>query len=204
MNSHRTHRRSLKQWRQEARAALMQRRMTMKPEHRQSCDAAIEALLYAALVDSVATTISLYWPFKGEFDPRSLMRRLAADGFAVALPVVVEPNAPLAFCRWQPGMTMMRGVYGIPVPQVRDAVQPGAVVAPLLGFDRAGYRLGYGGGYYDRTLAALKPEPLIVGAGYECSAIDTIYPARHDVPMHAIVTEAGIQQIPSSAVRALG
>jgi 5-formyltetrahydrofolate cyclo-ligase len=81
-------------------------------------------------------------------------------------------------------------VWNIPVPKKRDAVIPDAVLAPLVGFDRQCYRLGYGGGYFDRTLASLSPRPLAIGVGFELSQIETIYPQSFDVPMDVVVTEA--------------
>jgi 5-formyltetrahydrofolate cyclo-ligase len=98
----------------------------------------------------------------------------------------------LQYWRWQPGMAMERGFWNIPVPATREAVKPGLVIAPLVGFDDQGYRLGYGGGYFDRTLAALQPRPFAVGAGLETMRLATIHPQPHDIPMALIVTEKGI------------
>ena len=173
--------------------------MALAPDQRTRCDAAIEQRLYDLLIDFGARVVSLYWPFKGEFNTRGLMQRLHTGGVRVALPDVVAAKTPLVFRPWQPDVPTRRGVYGIPVPDTADEVRPDAVIAPLVGFDAAGYRLGYGGGFYDRTLAALDPEPFIVGVGYECSRIDTVQPAAHDVPMHRIVTEGGIHERPETA-----
>lgn len=87
---------------------------------------------------------------------------------------------------------MTRGVWNIPVPADGIDVRPDIVVSPVLGFDRAGYRLGYGGGFYDRTLAALAPRPLVIGVGFAMSAMTTIRPLPHDIPMYFIVTEDGL------------
>lgn len=189
---------SLKAWRRDQRAALIETRMAMTPAERKACDAAIEQALYAVLIESGASVVSLYWPFKGEFNSRELMRRLDAAGVGIALPEVETARAPLVFRPWRPGEATRRGVYGIPVPDTQARVVPEAVVAPLIGFDDAGYRLGYGGGYYDRTLAALQPAPLIVGVGYECCRLPTIRPCSHDIPMHQIVTEAGLENRPTT------
>ena len=184
----------LKPWRRQQRAALIERRMAIPRAQRKAWNAAIEERLYARIVACGECVIGLYWPFRGEFNSRSLMRNLVEQGLSVVLPVVVERNAPLEFRAWRPGTAMTHGVYNIPVPQSGDALKPDAVVAPLVGFDRAGYRLGNGGGYYDRTLAALEPTPFIVGVGYEFCRIDSIRPQWHDVAMHAIVTEAGVTE----------
>lgn len=188
---------SLRTWRRAQRAELIETRMAMTPAERKHCDSAIEQALYAVLIESGASVVSLYWPFKGEFNSRELMRRLDAAGVCIALPEVVTAKAPLVFRPWRPEAPTRRGVYGIPVPDTQAEVRPEAVVAPLIGFDEAGYRLGYGGGYYDRTLAALDPAPLMVGVGYECCRMQTIRPCLHDIPMHQVVTEAGVQNRPA-------
>src|SRR5699024_7759273 len=184
--------RSIRDWRRSQRTALIDKRMAMKPEQRKACNSAIEAALFPLLANSGARIVSLYWPFKGEFNTRNLMQRLHDNGIGVALPDVVTPKAPLVFRPWHPDMPRRRGVYGIPVPDTDEETLPEAVIAPLIGFDSAGYRLGYGGGYYDRTLAKLAPVKLIVGVGFECCRIDTVKPTAHDIPMHVIVTENGL------------
>ncbi|GAB3684691.1 5-formyltetrahydrofolate cyclo-ligase [Salinisphaera aquimarina] len=189
---------SLRQWRREQRVELLDRRMAIAPRQRKRFDTAIEATLYALLRESGARRVSLYWPFKGEFNTRGLMQKLVADGVGVALPDVVATGAPLVFRPWHPQAPMRRGVYAIPVPQTEAVVAPDVVVAPLVGFDSGGYRLGHGGGYYDRTLAVLEPAPLVVGVGYELSRIQTIRPRAHDVPMDRVVTEAGLYVRPAA------
>lgn len=109
-----------------------------------------------------------------------------------ALPVVVERSAPLIFRRWHIGATLKRDASGLPAPPEGEEITPDIVVAPVVGFDRAAYRLGYGGGYYDRTLGAISGTPLLIGVGYSRAAIPTIYPQPHDIPMDIIVTEQGI------------
>jgi 5-formyltetrahydrofolate cyclo-ligase len=104
------------------------------------------------------------------------------------LPVVVQPGAPVEFWSWTEGAPMRRGIWNIPIPEERVLLQPGLLLVPLVGFDAAGYRLGYGGGYYDRTLAAARQRPHCVGLGYADSHLDSIYPQPHDIPMHKIVT----------------
>ncbi len=109
------------------------------------------------------------------------------------MPAVVDKQGPLEYRAWRPGEPLMDGVWNIPVPQERDILIPQAVLAPLVGFDRECYRLGYGGGYFDRTLAALSPRPLAIGVGFEMSQIQTIYPQLFDVPMDVVVTEKEIR-----------
>lgn len=120
-------------------------------------------------------------------------RWLAADPARVAvLPVVQGPQAPLAFARWCPGAAMRDDAYGIAVPQVLEWVQPELVLVPLNAFDPQGFRIGYGGGYFDRTLASLDPPPQTVGVGFELGRVESIHPEPHDRALDWIVTEAGV------------
>lgn len=109
---------------------------------------------------------------------------------SLCLPVVVTRQAPLEYWRWAPGEATVPGFWNIPVPAHRDRVMPDLILAPLVGFDRARYRLGYGGGYFDRTLAALPQRPFVVGVGYQFGALETIFPQPHDIAMDAIATDA--------------
>jgi 5-formyltetrahydrofolate cyclo-ligase len=154
----------------------------------------IEVKLRALLLERPVMTLGLYWPFQAEFDPRPLIDWVIAQGSAVALPAVVDKNSPLEYRAWRPGEALVDGVWNIPIPEVREVVSPEAVLAPLVGFDRQCYRLGYGGGYFDRTLAALSPRPLAIGVGFEMSQIETIFPQPFDIPMDVIVTEARIRR----------
>jgi 5-formyltetrahydrofolate cyclo-ligase len=110
------------------------------------------------------------------------------------LPVVVDKKGPLEYRAWRPGEKLVDGVWNIPIPKKRQIVIPQAVLAPLVGFDRNCYRLGYGGGYFDRTLAALVPRPWAIGVGFELSRLETIYPQVFDIPMDMIITDAGAQR----------
>ena len=117
-------------------------------------------------------------------------RQVGQDGqVTLSLPVIVTPRAPLEYWRWRPGEPMHPGVWNIPVPARRDVVVPDLILVPLVGFDAARYRLGYGGGYFDRTLAALPKRPFVVGVGYAFGRLPTIFPQPHDAPMDAIVTD---------------
>jgi 5-formyltetrahydrofolate cyclo-ligase len=130
--------------------------------------------------------LGIYWPMRGEIDVRDIGRQHAG---VVGLPVVVEKGAPVEFWRWQPGMGMKRGVWNIPIPATREVVIPDACIVPLVGFDGEKYRLGYGGGYYDRTLAGRERRPFCVGLGFAEAQLPSIFPQPHDIPMSAIITD---------------
>lgn len=178
-------------WRKATRAVLIARRLAVPPSERARRDAAIAALVERELERRAIRRLGFYWPFKGEFDPRPLVRRLHARGVLLALPVVVARGAPLVFRPWAPGSRLVPGVWNIPVPAEGDPVTPDVLLVPLVGFDAGRYRLGYGGGYYDRTLAAMTPRPFAIGIGFALSRLAGIHPQPHDVPMDLIITEEG-------------
>lgn len=184
----------LKAWRRTERQRLLELRGAAFPAERRSWARAIEAQLYTILAERSGITLGVYWPFRAEFDPRPLLDRLLAQGFAAALPVVVDKKGPLEYRAWRPGDPLVDGVWGIPVPERREVVTPQAVLAPLVGFDADCYRLGYGGGYFDRTLAASSPRPFAIGVGFEFSRLDTIHPQPFDIPMDVVVTEAALRR----------
>ena len=184
----------IRHWRREQRASLITRRQAIPQDQRRRSQASILKLVEQHFPDLANTLLGFYWPFRGEIGPHPLVRRLVERGARAALPVVVEKGQPLEFWAWRPGAPLRRGVWDIPIPVERQVVQPGALLVPLVGFDRRGFRLGYGGGYYDRTLAAMDPKPLAIGVGYELGRLETIHPQPHDIPMDAIVTEAGLMR----------
>lgn len=139
--------------------------------------------------------VGFCWPIKNEADLRPLMeawRAAGEAGFSALLPVVVEAGVALAFRAWSPESGMVDDRYGIPAPADGEFLTPEALLIPVNGFDAAGYRIGYGGGFFDRTLAALQPRPFSIGVGFELSRVDSVYPQAHDIPLDAMVTEAGV------------
>lgn len=139
-------------------------------------------------------TLSGYWPIQSEPDLRPLLSAWHAAGASVVLPVVETRHAPLVFRRWTPDTRMVRGDWNIPVPpREADRLDPKIALAPLVGWDDEGYRLGYGGGYFDRTLAAMQPKPFVIGVGLQGARLTSIHPQPHDIRLDAIVTEAGVQ-----------
>jgi len=137
--------------------------------------------------------LSGYWPIKGEPDLRPLLSQLHHSGVIIALPVVETRAAPLVFRRWTPETRMIRGDWNIPVPPAdAEQLSPEIALAPCLGWDASCFRLGWGGGYFDRTLAALHPRPYTIGVALTAAVLNTIYPQPHDIPLDMIVTEHGI------------
>jgi len=183
----------LKAWRRSERERLIALRQGLPAAERRRLGTRIEAALRGFLADRPGI-LGVYWPFRAEFDPRPLIDWATAAGRMVALPVVIDKKGPLEYRRWRPGEPLVDGVWNIPVPEKREIVTPSIVLAPLVGFDDACYRLGYGGGYFDRTLAALSPRAFAIGIGFEAQHLATIYPQSFDVPMNLIVTEAGIRK----------
>jgi 5-formyltetrahydrofolate cyclo-ligase len=180
----------VRRWRKERRTALIAARVAAGARKRAAWDEAITAQILDGVPNLEWLVVGFYWPFKGEYDVRRIARQLHARGTRLALPVVVEKHRPLEFRAWTPDAKLVPGIWNIPVPADRTIVEPDALLVPLVGFDGEGYRLGYGGGYYDRTLASRRRKPLTIGVGFELSALTTIHPQPHDIPMDAIVTEA--------------
>ena len=182
----------IREWRRLMRSQLRSKRSALPRGEKDSVRLRVCDLVRDSFPELREACIGFYWPFQGEIDLRHLVRSFLALGAEVALPVVVEGRQPLEFWSWRPRMKLTRGVWNIPVPRDRSPVQPTVLLVPLLGFDGAGYRLGHGGGYYDRTLATVTQKPLTIGIGYELGRLQTIYPQPHDIPMDAIVTESGV------------
>jgi 5-formyltetrahydrofolate cyclo-ligase len=184
-------------WRKAERERLIGARVGMDAADRQARMDRIAHHLEIALGAIAGQTISFYWPFRGEPDLRDLMARVVTVGGRVALPVVLARAQPMVFRAWRPGEPLESGVWNIPIPPVSaPEVMPDIVIAPLVGFDPSLFRLGYGGGFFDRTLAAMPRRPRVVGVGYDQAAIPTIFPQVHDIPMDAIVTESGLKGDP--------
>lgn len=114
-------------------------------------------------------------------------------GWQAVMPTVAVPDAPMEFRPWRPGTPLVADPFGIPVPDTAAGPAPAVLLLPLVAFDAAGYRLGYGGGYFDRTLAACAPRPVTIGVGFDCCGVATIWPQAHDVPLDCIVTETGVR-----------
>jgi 5-formyltetrahydrofolate cyclo-ligase len=180
----------VRRWRKAERERLIAARLAISAEARAAMSSHIAESLDAVIGDISGRMVSLYWPFRGEPDLRPWMASINARGGRTALPIVVEKGQPLIFRAYAPGDRLEKGVWNIPIPAEGDAVLPDIVISPIVGIDPRNYRLGYGGGFFDRTLAAMPFKPLVIGVGYEHQRIATIYPQPHDIPMDRIVTEA--------------
>lgn len=152
----------------------------------------IEAHLAALLLPLPPLSLAFCAPIRGEFDMRPLAALLLNRNWQVAMPVVAEVNAGMRFRVWTPASEMGTDRHGIPFPLNGTIIVPAIVLLPLVAFDNQGFRLGYGGGYFDRTLAEMVPRPLAIGVGFELGHVDDIRPQEHDVPLDAVVTETGI------------
>ena len=153
----------IKAWRKQLRSELIARRLAANPEERASWNKAISSHLLRAFPNLGHDVVAFCWPHQNEFDARFLMHELRKRGAITALPVVVAPKTPMIFREWHPGVKMAKGVYDIPYPVESPEVIPNTVLVPMNGFDEQGHRLGYGGGYFDRTLASLQKHPCVIG-----------------------------------------
>jgi len=178
-------------WRTEKRSELIAARMALPQETHHEADAAIARRLDSCFEEIEPCLVGAYWPFRREFNVLPFLDELLARAFAVALPVVLGKGQPLEFRAWTRATKLASGVYDIPYPAEGAPLQPRILIVPLVGFDDEGYRLGYGGGFYDRTLEAMDPRPFCLGVGFELGHLETIHPLAHDIPMNAVATERG-------------
>ncbi len=149
---------------------------------------------FAALAPPPGTAISGYWPIRDEIDPRPLLAALGERGCVCALPAIVAMDQPLEFRRWQPGDALIRGRFGTSEPAAdAEIVTPAMLLVPLLAFDRRGNRLGYGAGFYDRSIAALRRAgpAVAIGLAYAGQEVDNVPHDPADVPLDWLITETG-------------
>ena len=195
---------SLKSWRKTQRERLIAERLAI-PEAtiaawRQRMDAYIERS-FPGLAQS---RVAFCWPIKKEYDARHIARTLRGLGALTALPAVVAPKTPLVFREWHPGVELAKGALDIPYPVGSREIVPQAVLLPMNGWDPKGYRLGYGAGFFDRTLASLAQRPVVIGVTYEQARLDTIHPQPWDIPVDYLVTERGVYRRDPEGLAFLG
>jgi len=175
------------------RRQLQAERQALTDRHQRSVH--LQEVLRVWLVSRPETSVGAYWPIKGEFDALPALYRWSESDPArrIGLPVVNRETKQLAFHVWYPGCEMEEDAYGIPKPKGTEAFAPQLLLVPCVGFGPGGLRLGYGGGFYDRTLAALAPRPFTVGLGYGHGFIPWLEGEPHDVPLDVILSEDGVQ-----------
>jgi 5-formyltetrahydrofolate cyclo-ligase len=156
---------NLSAWRKSERARLIAARESIAPAVLDGWRRQMDAHLERAFPGLARAVLAFCWPVRAEYDARHLARALRAAGAVTALPVVVAPRQPLVFREWHPGVELAKGALGIPYPVGSPEVAPQAVLVPMNGWDGEGYRLGYGGGFFDRTLAAAADKPTVTERG---------------------------------------
>jgi len=157
--------------------------------------AAMDHFLAAGL-HTGAGVISGYRPIRTEIDPTPLMEALDGAGHRLCVPVIQGRGLALRFREWRPGAEMIEGEFGAMVPMAGDWLEPRLLIAPLLAFDANGWRLGYGGGFYDRSLQGLRSQrrTLAVGFAYSAQQVEAVPCGPTDQPLDAIVTETGLMR----------
>ncbi|MDH5577507.1 MAG: 5-formyltetrahydrofolate cyclo-ligase [Betaproteobacteria bacterium] len=183
---------SLAPWRISERTRLLAARAAVDAQTLEAWRRAIDAHLERGFPGLAKACIAFCWPIRNEYDARPLARTLREAGAVTALPVVVAPRTPLVFREWHPGAELAAGPLGIPYPVGSRELVPQTVLLPMNGWDAQGHRLGYGGGFFDRTLAAMKTRPLVIGVAYELARIATIHPQPWDIPVDYVVSERGV------------
>lgn len=184
-------------WRQSKRKELLASRAALSVSERQALGRIVATHVITTIknkyINIEGKILSLYWPIKSELDLRDELSACLTLHMKLALPVVETKNAPLSFVTWTPGDKMERDFRNIPVPVKREIVKPDILLAPLMGWDNQNFCLGYGGGYFDRTLAAFEEDRFVIGVGLSQAKLDTIFSQPHDQPLDMIITERGIE-----------
>jgi 5-formyltetrahydrofolate cyclo-ligase len=197
----------LSAWRKRQRQALLARREAVDAQTLERWRAAIDSHLELGFPGLARGTLGFCWPYRGEHDARHVAARFRARGARTALPVVKQARAPLIFREWHPGVKLAPGALGIPFPVDSPEVRPDAVLVPVVGFDEAGFRLGYGGGFFDRPRGAASvagAPPVAIGIAFELCRLPTIHPQAHDIPMDYVVSERGIYRRDGGKLEFLG
>jgi 5,10-methenyltetrahydrofolate synthetase len=194
----------LKRWRKAERERLIAARMAVPGAVLEDWRLRMDRTLERSFPGLARCRLAFCWPIKGEYDARHLARTLRTLGSLTALPVVVAPKTPLAFREWHPGVRLVNGPLDIPYPADSPEIVPDVVLLPMNGWDRMGYRLGYGAGFFDRTLAAAEKKPVVIGVTYELARLETIHPQPWDIPVDYVVTEAGLYRRDPGGLAFLG
>ena len=180
------------------RKALLEQRLNL-PDRLQRAEL-LQRVMRIWLVGRPDAVIGAYWPIKGEFAPLPALHRWKEDGELIdqpqprriGLPVVNRAHKTMTFHAWYPGCPMEEDAYGIPKPKDTELIVPTLLFVPCVGYSAGGYRLGYGGGFYDRMLGSLNPQPFTVGLGFGTDFVDDFEPEPHDMPLDTILNDHGI------------
>lgn len=189
---------------EEAKAALRIKaralRAALDHEERADMAKAAAAHFFAGIALAPTDIVAAYWRIRDELDCQPILVKLMDSGQTVVLPVVLGPEQPLDLRVWEQGTSLYEAGFGTLAPsELAPRAEPDVVLMPLLAFDKNGTRLGYGGGYYDRTLARFKKRPRLIGLAFAAQELDRIPRDAHDVPLDAIVTETGVRHFGSPA-----
>jgi len=195
---------SLRSWRKAQRERLIAERLAIPHATLESWRERMDGYLERSFPGLARCRVAFCWPIKNEYDARHLAKTLRELGALTALPVVVAPKAPLAFREWHPGVALAKGALDIPYPVGSREIVPQAVLLPMNGWDPKGYRLGYGAGFFDRTLASLAAKPVVIGVSYEQARLETIHPQDWDIPVDYLVTERGVYRRDPEGLAFLG
>ena len=171
-------------------------------DHGERSDAAVAAArhFFEGMVMHVSDVVAAYWRIRDELDCQPILVKLMDSNQKVVLPVVLGPEEPLDLRVWEPGASLYESGFGTLAPsELAPRAEPDIVIMPLLGFDSHGTRLGYGGGYYDRTLASMTKKPRLIGLAYAAQELEHIPREPHDVPLDAVITEAGVRHFGAAA-----
>jgi len=195
---------SLKSWRRTQRERLIAERLAIPDATLAAWRQRMDGYVERSFPGLARSRVAFCWPIKNEYDARHIARTLRGLGALTALPVVVAPKSPLAFREWHPGVELAKGALDIPYPVSSREIVPDAVLLPMNGWDPQGYRLGYGAGFFDRTLASLEKKPVVIGVAYEQARLDTIHPQPWDIPVDYLVTERGVYRRDAEGLAFLG
>lgn len=185
------------------RAKLVGNRLRIGPVQRKQWGTAITQSLMDGFPILQWMIVSFYWPHKGAFNPKRVMRMLRERGSTVAFPMATGERDPLQFRQWQPGTRAIKHSSALPSEHAPAIVRPQALIIPMIGFDEQGHRLGDGTGFFDRTLVLMSPQPLKIGVAYEVSRIWTIHPQPHDIVMDFVATESAIYHVADNRLTAV-
>ena len=182
--------------RQQAHAA----RAALSPGSRAEAAASVAQYFFDSIALVPGQVVAAYWRIRDELDCQPILVRLMDSNQTVVLPVVMGPDQPLQMRVWEQGASLYEAGFGTLAPsELAPRAEPDMVLMPLLGFDSQGTRLGYGGGYYDRTLAQMKKSPKLIGLAFAAQELDAIPRDSHDVPLDVVITEAGLRHFGAGA-----